>query len=126
MMYFYEVRRQFIAKTFDLSNCWFSFTGSPLTKIHRELFSDLGIHYGDHMRCWDGGATYFTCEYGNRHWVDFLAKTRIEPSSGHLIASDLWNCAMPHIEYHNGDVLSSKKCGQCQCGLVIDEIVWED
>ena len=120
VIYLIESKRPFLQALFDLETCVFCFTGSPYLPCHKELFESLGMKCRNHMRCWDGGATFFTCAFGSNHWVDFSSVNKVE--DGNLISTDLWNRAQPHIDYRNGDILEWKRGGLCECGMDIDHI----
>jgi hypothetical protein len=79
------------------------------------LYRSAGQRVRDWMRCWDGGATFYTCEYGNRHLVDMLAAVAVV--DGQLISSDLFNLAQPFVNYANGDRVTLYTAGHCRCGL---------
>jgi hypothetical protein len=93
------------------------FTGEVLPDDIKENLLDRGFDVRDQMRCWDGGATFITCPFGNRHWIDFLSPTKTDIDNK-LIANDLFNLAQPHLNYHNGDVIVRKFNNQCLCGEV--------
>lgn len=95
------------------------FTGEELPTDMRVRLRDQGLDVRDEMRCWDGGATFYTCKYGNKHWVDYLAKTWIQ--DGKLWSSDFFNVCQPHINYCNGDVLTRTYGAKCSCGQIITE-----
>lgn len=73
-------------------------------------------HVCDHMRCWDGGSSFFTCKYNTYHLLDNISWTRQGPDNK-LICTDYFNFSAPFIHYWNGD-----KCEiideyqQCKCG----------
>lgn len=100
------------------------FTGEALPVDLRERLLDKGLDVRDFMRCWDGGATFFTCQYGNRHWVDYLAPTRVE--DGRLISDDLFNVVQPHLGYHNGDVVERVFGKLCPCGEVCSDTTFQN
>lgn len=109
-------------KLFDLDSCTFCFTGSQLFHEQVALFKEAGIkRIKNHMRCWDGGATFFTCNYGNTHWVDMSCAFRVD-EEGRLWTTDRWNTAQPFCNYWNGDIVSWSRDGICQCGRPIDNI----
>ena len=107
---------------FNKKNCIFSFTGSPLKDEHLNLFENYEMKCKDHMRCWNGGATYFTCKFFNKHWLDISSIVEIENQN--LISTDLWNSAQQFIKYKNNDRLISEKLGPCDCGLLTYKITW--
>jgi len=74
----------------------------------------------DHMRCWDGGGSFFTCRFGNYHLMDNLSWC--EEVEGKMIATDYFNFASPFIRYWNGDMCSiGKKMERCECGRLFRE-----
>lgn len=72
-------------------------------------------NYCDSMRCWDGGATFFTCKYGTYHLMDSLSY--VFESDKKLISTDYFSLPSPFINYWNGDFCeiedNYKKC-ECQ------------
>ena len=44
-------------------------------------------NFCDHMRCWDGGATFFTCKFGTYHLMDNLSWVE-EGESNKMISTD--------------------------------------
>lgn len=73
-------------------------------------------YYCDHMRCWDGGATFFTCKHGTHHLND-SASWVTQDESEKLISTDYFNFASPFINYWNGDYCSiSNDYKKCECG----------
>jgi len=73
-------------------------------------------HICDHMRCWDGGATFFTCKYRNYHLMDNLAWCEEGPNR-ELICTDYFNLASPFVRYWNGDYCRiAKEYQRCECG----------
>jgi len=70
----------------------------------------------DHMRCWDGGATFFTCKYDTYHVMDNICWVTKGPN-GQLISSDYFNFSTPFINYWNGDLCHvSDEYLLCGCG----------
>lgn len=103
----------------------FYFTGSILNQDTIDLVAGKWRYY-DWMRSWDGGATFYTCIYGNKHWFDFLADAYVT-SDGRLISTDLYNSCQPHIEYDNGDIIEKySRIGRCACGLESIELQFQD
>ena len=69
----------------------------------------------DHMRCWDGGATFFTCRDKNYHICDNLSWS--EEIDGKLVTTDYFSLPCPFIKYWNGDLCSiNSKYQRCECG----------
>ena len=68
------------------------------------------------MRCWDGGATFFTCKHKNYHLMDNLAWCEEGPNH-ELICTDYFNLASPFVRYWNGDYCKiAKEYQRCECG----------
>lgn len=93
--------------------------------LHRDakfLFIDNNYfdNMCDHMRCWDGGATFFTCQHGNYHLLDNLSWC--EEIDGRMVSTDYFNLASPFYRYWNGDYCSiSDKYQRCECGRLYRE-----
>lgn len=69
----------------------------------------------DHMRAWDGGATFFTCRHGTYHLMDNLSW--VEEVEGRLVSTDYFNLASPFLRYWNGDNCSMEDSyRRCGCG----------
>jgi phenylacetate-coenzyme A ligase PaaK-like adenylate-forming protein len=69
----------------------------------------------DHMRSWDGGATFFTCRHGTYHLMDNLSW--VEEVEGRLVSTDYFNLASPFLRYWNGDFCSLEDSyRRCGCG----------
>ena len=69
----------------------------------------------DHMRCWDGGATFFTCKESTYHLCDNLSWS--EEIDGKLITTDYFSLPSPFIKYWNGDLCKIfDKYRRCECG----------
>lgn len=74
----------------------------------------------DHMRCWDGGASFFTCRDMNYHLMDNLSWC--EEMEGRMICTDYFNLASPFYKYWNGDYCSISDAYQrCDCGRLYRE-----
>jgi hypothetical protein len=115
------------ASIFDMNTVKFYFTGSKLCDRQIALFREYGMTTAyDFMRCWDGGATFITCDYGNKHWIDFSSVLEFSPN-GDLISTDLWNESQKFINYKNGDIVSTTRTNEiCGCGLTCDIIEFSD
>lgn len=69
----------------------------------------------DHMRCWDGGAGFFSCRYGTYHLMDNLSFC--EEFDGKLISTDYFSLPSPFIKFWNGDLCEiNNSYKRCQCG----------
>jgi hypothetical protein len=77
-------------------------------------------HICDHMRCWDGGATFFTCKHRNYHLMDNLCW--VEEIDGKMICTEYFNLASPFVKYWNGDYCKiGKEYKRCECGRLYRE-----
>lgn len=81
-------------------------------------FLTENLYFGsvcDHMRCWDGGASFFTCRAGNYHLMDNLSWC--EEIEGRLVSTDYFNFASPFVRYWNGDMCRiGDRFSRCECG----------
>jgi len=69
----------------------------------------------DNMRCWDGGASFFQCDYGTYHTYDWLCD--MQEDNGELVCTDYFNPVFPFIDYKNGDRCKiDTDWQQCNCG----------
>lgn len=69
----------------------------------------------DHMRCWDGGATFMTCQHGTKHLLDGLSWCY--SIDGKLVSDDYFSVAYPFYKYWNGDFAEvSQDYELCKCG----------
>lgn len=70
--------------------------------------------YCDSMRCWDGGATFFTCKHGTYHLMDNLSYVREIDKK--LVSTDYFSLPAPFINYWNGDYCEVEENYQkCKC-----------
>jgi len=77
-------------------------------------------HICDHMRCWDGGASFYTCRHGNYHLMDNLCW--VEEVGGKMICTDYFNLSSPFVRYWNGDYCQiGKEYKRCECGRLYRE-----
>lgn len=77
--------------------------------------SNFVTYFCDHMRCWDGGATFFTCKYNTYHICDNLAYSR--SINNKLITDDYFSVCSPFFNYWNGDYVKIDDNIQlCKCG----------
>lgn len=99
----------------------------------RLLFEDADFLLGgghcenvcDHMRCWDGGASFFTCRSGNLHLMDNLSWC--EDVDGRLVSTDFFNFASPFVRYWNGDIcLVGDFYSRCECGRLYRDFEFLD
>jgi hypothetical protein len=88
-----------------------------LSKDINFLFNGYVEDICDHMRCWDGGATFFTCKYKNYHLLDNLSWC--ESIDGKLISTDYFSLPSPFVNYWNGDFCRiTNKYKRCECGRI--------
>lgn len=74
----------------------------------------------NHMRCWDGGASFFTCKEKNYHLMDNLSWC--EEMDTKLISTDYFSFPCPFVNYWNGDYCKiDKKYKRCDCGRLYRE-----
>ena len=77
----------------------------------------------DHMRCWDGGATFFTCIKGRYHLLDNLSWCFEKDSK--LISTDYFSLTNPFVNYWGGDRCSiSDTYKKCECGRLYREFTF--
>jgi hypothetical protein len=70
----------------------------------------------DHMRCWDGGAGFFTCRYGTYHLMDNLSWC-YQGDDNRLICTDYFSFPAPFVDYWNGDYcVIDNSYRRCRCG----------
>jgi len=69
----------------------------------------------DHMRCWDGGAGFWTCRHGTYHLMDNLSWC--EEIDGKLVSTDYFSLPCPFVRYWNGDFCRiTDTYSRCECG----------
>lgn len=69
----------------------------------------------DHMRCWDGGASFFTCVHKNYHLMDNLSWCYEVDQK--LVSTDYFSLPSPFVNYWNGDFCRiSNRYERCECG----------
>jgi len=92
-------------------------TGSKLrTQDVIELQQNGNIEaWCDHMRCWDGGVTFFTCKHNVYHLLDGLSWAYSD--NYRLISYDYFSLPSPFVNYWNGDYADiSEDYERCKCG----------
>lgn len=95
--------------------CWTTCESTIAAEVELALDRGCFEQVCDHMRCWDGGATFFTCKYGTYHSMDWLVD--MWEDNGELATTDFFNLATPFINYRNGDAVRFQKTwAKCQCG----------
>jgi hypothetical protein len=109
-----------ISESFDWNTCCFYFSGSSKDSHITFLLSAGLISYKDYMRIWNGGATFFTCEHNNKHWIDISSDISIIDKT--LYCTDFWNTSQMFIGQCTKDIVTWNRGKQCNCGLPIDEI----
>lgn len=80
-------------------------------------------HICDHMRCWDGGATFFTCSHENYHLMDNISWS--EEIERKMITTDYFSLSSPFINYWNGDYCKIQpKYKRCDCGRLYRDFIF--
>ena len=70
----------------------------------------------DHMRCWDGGASFFSCKHKNYHLLDNICWCE-QGENNKLISTDYFSFPSPFIGYWNGDLcIINSQYKRCDCG----------
>lgn len=93
-------------------------TGDVVNIETLQFLCEAGIakDYCDHMRCWDGGITFFTCKKGTYHLSEELGYT-FATKEKKLGSIDFFNYASPFVNYLNGDYGEiGAEWKQCGCG----------
>lgn len=112
---------------FDPQRYVFFITGETCHNDVKNYFKDLDLELRDSMKVWNGGASFYTCKYGNLHWNDFTCLYhKDETNDKQLICTDLFNLAQIFHKTPTGDLVEIKNTGFCNCGLVIQENIWQD
>lgn len=84
------------------------------------LFDGYVDHICDHMRCWDGGASFFTCKHKTYHLLDNLSWCI--GIDGKLISTDYFSLPSPFVNYWNGDYCHIENdYKRCECGRLYRE-----
>lgn len=107
---------RFDAKALARYNTVINTTGCSPLRAEMEVVRAAGMDYRDTMRCWDGGASFFTCEHGNRHWAGLWSKIEYDDQRC-LLSSDLLNLRQKFLRYPNGDNVVCTPGAVCPCGL---------
>lgn len=93
-------------------------TGSKVNRQTLDLLTKRGNieNWCDHMRCWDGGVTFFTCKHHTTHLLDGLAWAYADPKQ-RLLSYDFYSLPAPFVNYWNGDFATvGKEYQKCKCG----------
>ncbi len=93
-------------------------TGTKVDRADLDYLKMSGVvdNWCDHMRCWDGGITFFTCCYHTYHLLDGLAWTKSD-KQGRLISDDYYSLPSPFVNYWNGDYGTvGDDYHRCRCG----------
>jgi hypothetical protein len=98
-------------------------TGEPSPPALRQAYVAQGLTYIDAMRSWMGGFTFITCEFGERHVIDYLSAPRLDGTR--LYATDLWNLSQPFVDIDTQDDIRWARRHHCACGRQIDDIEFE-
>lgn len=97
-----------------LLSCTGNFT--PVDLIRQYLDAGIFDNACDHMRCWDGGASFFTCKEGTRHLCDNLSHCQVTRDYK-LLSDDYFSLPNPFINYWNGDHAQLiDRYEKCKCG----------
>jgi hypothetical protein len=94
-----------------------SSTSTPVDHNKLEFLRLNGniIDWCDHMRCWDGGATFLTCPYRTKHLLDGLSWCYSVDDK--LISDDYFSVVFPFYKYWNGDYATiDDTYKRCKCG----------
>ena len=94
-----------------------SSTGTKTQRQDVDFLKESGIveNWCDHMRCWDGGVTFFTCPYHTYHLLDGMAWAT--SPDGKLTSDDFYSLPSPFVNYWNGDYASiGSEYKKCKCG----------
>lgn len=107
------------ARRMGLKSKMFGLVSNSNEKIMAEdaafLLDGLANSVCDHMRCWDGGATFFTCKHLNYHLLDNLSWC--EEVEGKLVSTDYFSLPSPFVRYWNGDFCRiTDRYERCECG----------
>jgi phenylacetate-coenzyme A ligase PaaK-like adenylate-forming protein len=92
-------------------------TAEALIKTEADYAVENGNidNYCDHMRSWDGGATFMTCRHYRYHIIDYL--TYVEEVDGKLVSTDFLNLGTSFVRFWNGDRCRiSNEWNICECG----------
>jgi hypothetical protein len=93
-------------------------TGDRVNPETLNFLKETGVteSWCDHMRCWDGGASFFTCEKGTYHLQDELSYV-YSTDEGRLVSIDFFSYPSPFINYLNGDYCTvGEDFKLCACG----------
>lgn len=92
-------------------------TGSKLDLNDINILTNRGAisNWCDHMRCWDGGVTFYTCAHNTYHLMDGLS---FAYSDNYKLRSiDYFSLPSLFVNYWNGDYASINNSYQrCCCG----------
>lgn len=93
-------------------------TGDRANLDTLEFLIEVGIasDWCDHMRCWDGGVSFFTCKHHTYHLMDELSYVYSD-SENRMRSVDFFSYPSPFINYWNGDYAQvADEYKKCQCG----------
>jgi hypothetical protein len=93
-------------------------TGDRVNVETLQFMAEAGVtdDWCDHMRCWDGGATFMTCKNHVYHLMDDLALV-YNDDQGKLMSIDFFAYPSPFINYWNGDYCEVEaEYKLCDCG----------
>lgn len=92
-------------------------TNSRIPLYNVEYLKNNGLvnDWVDHMRCWDGGVTFFTCKHYTYHLHDGLANSYCD--NQRLVSHDYFSLPFPFYNYWNGDYAEIQlNYKRCNCG----------
>jgi hypothetical protein len=95
-------------------------TGEKAARQDLDYLKSIGIieNWCDHMRCWDGGVTFYTCRHNTYHLIDGLAWA-FSDKHQRLISTDFFSLPSPFVNYWNGDYCTiSNDYQRCRCGRI--------
>lgn len=81
------------------------------------FLKDRGIfdNVCDHMRCCDGGGTFFTCKFGTYHLMEEVCHAI--SINEKFVSTDFFNFVWPFINYWNNDTCQVEdNWFKCECG----------
>lgn len=95
-----------------LSNTYERLPHADVLWLQNNGFIDV---WCDHMRCWDGGATFITCRFGTYHLLDNVSY--VISAGDKMVSTDYFSIASPFVKYWNGDYCRViNQYFKCECG----------
>lgn len=93
-------------------------TGDRVNEDTLDFLVESGVanYWSDHMRCWDGGAGFFTCKENRYHLMEDLSFVYSDENEK-MMSIDFFSYPSPFLNYANGDYcFIEEKWEQCKCG----------